>query len=59
MSIVFIDGSVGAVIGRSVQGPATSGMCVVHELLDGTLLFDGYAGALVDTTVGGEFYIWG
>ena len=47
MSYVFIDGAGGAHSGDDTIGPAASGMCVIHELSNGQLLFGGYAGALV------------
>ena len=40
-----------------MQGPAAAGLCVIHEMLDGTLRYAGFAGTLMDLEPGGSAFV--
>ena len=57
MTNLFIDGTAGAKKGLEVQGPAAAGLCVIHEMLDGTLRYAGFAGTLMYLEPGGSAFV--
>ena len=57
MTNVYIDGTSCATKGLDQAGPASSGLCIIHELDDGGFSFGGFSGMLVDLDPLGPYHL--